>query len=527
MIRRVVYVALLLGGVAFASEISTQDLLDGLKNPERWLTYSGDYSGRRHSPLEQLTRENVAGLKPAWIFQTGLTANLEATPLVIDGFIYFTGPYNHGWALDARTGREVWHRVENLPSTLSLCCGWVNRGFAVFQERLYVARLDATLLAMDMKTGEPIGGIVLDDHELGYSATSAPLVVKDKVVVGIAGSINGTRGFIDAYDVNTGRLAWRFWTVPEPGEPGGDTWSGDSWKQGGASPWLTGTYDPELNLIYWGTGNPAPMFYGDEREGDNLYSNSIVALDADTGELEWYYQFTPHDTRDWDSAQIPVLADLPFDGSERKLLLTANRNGFFYVLDRTNGELLLAKPFVNTTWAKEIGDDGRPVELPDARPTEQGTLICPDVEGATNWMSPSFSPDTGLFYVTAREGCATYFSWKESFAPGQPYFGGGTTRSRTAVSGMLRAIDPATARVEWEFPYAAPSTAGTLSTAGGLVFGGGDGNLIAFDALTGEDLWHFQTGGPITAAPITYLLDGKQYVAVASRGALIAFSLPD
>jgi alcohol dehydrogenase (cytochrome c) len=513
----------------FGQNISTQDLLNGLKDPGRWLTYSGDYSGERHSPLDQITPANVQKLAAQWIFQTEVAGKFEATPIVIDGVMFVTGSENRAWAIDARTGREIWRHRENLPATLALCCGKVNRGFAVFGGKLYMAALDANLVALDLKTGNVVGGVNIDDYKKGYSATAAPLIAGNKVIVGIAGADYGTRGFIDAFDVNTGGRAWRFWTVPKPGEPGGDTWTGPSWERGGGSSWLTGTYDPDLKLIYWGTGNPGPNLNGAGRKGDNLYTNSLVAIEADTGKLRWHYQFTPHDTHDWDAAHIPVLADLTFNGVVRKVVMVANRNGFFYTLDRTTGELLVAKPYVKTTWATKIGADGRPIVLPDSEPTEGGTFICPDMDGGTNWMSPSYNPQTHWMYVMSREVCATYYSWAdETYKEGESYWGGNTTRKRDEGYGALRAIDPLTGDVKWEFKFPNPSMAGTLSTASGLVFAGDvDGNFMAFDAATGKNLWHFQTGAPIYAAPVTFTVQQKQYVVIPSGSNLLAFALPD
>lgn len=514
-------------GVLLAQEVTNQQLADGLKQTDRWVTYSGDYSGKRHSPLDQITPANVQRLAAQWVFQTGVAGKFEAVPIVIDGLMFITGPDNVAWALDARAGRQVWRYRRALPERMSICCGRVNRGFAMYKNRLYMATLDAHLVALDPKTGGVIWDVEIDDYRRGYSATAAPLVVKDKIITGIAGAEYGVRGFIDAYDAETGKRAWRFWTVPEPGQPGGDTWSGDSWKWGGGSTWITGTYDPEQNLVYWGTGNPGPDLYGDSRKGDNLYTDSVVALDADTGALRWHYQFTPHDTHDWDAVQVPVLADVAVDGQPRKALMLANRNGFFYTLDRTNGKLIAAKPYVRTTWAEKIGADGRPEVVPGSDPTEAGNPACPDVTGATNWTSPTFNPTTGLFYVTAREVCATYYGWPQEPIQGQYFFGGAAQRTGGRGYSALRAIDPVTATVKWQFPYFSPSLSGTLSTASGLVFGGdADGNIMAFDAKTGKNLWHFQTGAAVYAAPVTYMLDGRQYLVVPSGTTLLAFALP-
>jgi alcohol dehydrogenase (cytochrome c) len=496
-------------------------------DPTRWLHYSGDYSGQRHSPLTHLTPANVNRLAVQWAFQTGVLGKFEATPLVIDGILYLTGPENTAWALDARSGRQIWRYQRRLPEGIDVCCGRVNRGFAVLGNRLYMATLDAHLLALDIKTGAVLWDSVIDDYKLGYSATAAPLIVKDKVIVGIAGAEYGIRGFIDAFDAVSGKKVWRFWTVPGPGEKGNDTWEGDSWQRGGGSTWVTGTYDPTLDLIYWGTGNPGPDLYGKDREGDNLYTDAVVALDADTGQLKWHYQFTPHDLHDWDATQVPVLADFSVDGVMRKTLMMANRNGFFYTVDRSNGRIIRSRAFVRTTWAEKIGDDGRPVVAPNSAPTEEGTDACPDITGGTNWMSPAFNPKTGLFYVTAREVCATYFGWEQEFVPGEYYFGGAQQRLKDRGYGALRAIDPRVAGVRWEFKYYTPSMAGVLTTASGLVFGGDmDGNVMAFDAAKGANLWHFQTGSSIWAAPITYMLDGRQWLLLPSGTTLFAFALP-
>lgn len=511
-----------------AQSISSQQLQAG-PDAGSWLTYSGDYSAQRHSPLTQITPQNAAQLGAQWAFQTGVLGKFEATPIAINGVLYVTGPENTAWAIDARTGRQLWSYRRSLPDGMNICCGRVNRGFAVLGTKLYMSTLDAHLIALDMKTGSVLWDSVIDDYKRGYSATAAPLVVKDKIVVGIAGAENGIRGFIDAFDAETGKKAWRFWVVPGPGEPGNETWEGNSWEWGGGSTWVTGSYDPSLNLIYWGTGNPGSDLYGGNREGDNLYTDSIVALDPDTGKLKWHYQFTPHDVHDWDAVQVPILADIRVGGAPRKVLMLANRNGFYYTLDRTNGAIIAAKPFVRTTWAEEIGPDGRPRVLPGTTPNETGVNVCPDITGGTNFMSPSFNPQTGLFYVTAREVCSTYFGWEQEFVPGQVYFAGAQQRGTNARGyGAMRAIDPATGAVKWEYKYFSPSMAGTLSTASGLVFGGDmDGNVMAFEAATGKHLWHFQTGSPIYAAPVTYMLDGRQYVVLAAGTTLFSFALPE
>jgi alcohol dehydrogenase (cytochrome c) len=514
-----------------AQGITNKDLLDGLANPSRWLTYSGDYSGRRHSPLTQITAANAGQLTAQWTFQTGVTGKFEATPIVIDGVLYVGGPMNNAWAIDGRTGRQIWRYQRPLPEGVKACCGFVNRGLAVAGNHVFMATLDAYLVALDLKTGTVAWETQIADYLEGYASTGAPLVVKDKVITGIAGGEYAIRGFLDAYDVNTGKRSWRFWTVPAPGEPGSETWPSDlpTWERGGAPTWLSGSYDPELNIVYWGTGNPNPDFYGDNRQGDNLYSGSLIALDADTGTLKWHFQFTPHDVHDWDANQIPVLADLTVNGRPLKAVIVANRNGFLYVLDRVTGKFVEAKPFVHQTWAREIGPDGRPVELPDQRPTPKGTLTCPDLFGGTNFMSPSFDPSSGWLYVSAREVCQVYFSEAPpaGYKAGDRTMGGRVERAPNMTPyGALRAIDPLTGERKWEIKHPTPSWAGVLTTAGGVVFSGTlEGHVLAADAKTGKELWRYQTGAPIYAAPTTYLLDGKQYVVMPAGMTLTAFAV--
>jgi alcohol dehydrogenase (cytochrome c) len=512
-----------------APAVTYQDLLDGLKNPSRWLMYSGEYNGQRHSPLKQITPQNVSRLAAQWTYQTGTTARgrgFEATPLVIDGVLYVTGPNNFAWALDARTGRAFWQYRRDLPADLTYgASAPVNRGFGVLGDRLFMVTLDAHLLALDIKTGSVVWDVVLGDYKIGYAATLAPLVIKDKVIVGISGSDYPTRGFLDAYDPQTGTRIWRTYTVPGPGEPGSDTWpaSIEVLARGGGGTWVTGSYDPELNTLYWGTGNPNPDYYGEDRKGDNLYTASLLAVDGDTGKLKWHYQFTPHDTHDWDSNHVPVLADLTIGGQRHKAVMVANRNGFFYALDRTNGKVLYGKPFTDTTWARELGPDGHPIVLNDG---SKGCL--PDQWGGTNFMPPSFDPALRLFFVTARETCATYLPEKQTIVPGRSSTSGVVRRDADKAYGVLRAIDVTTGDRKWEFRYTSPSFAGVLSTAAGVVFSGdNEGNFMAFDARTGKNLWHYPTGSSIWGGgPMTYLLDGRQYVLIPSGGTLIAFALP-
>jgi alcohol dehydrogenase (cytochrome c) len=530
MTKKLLAVFLLLaGGPLAVAQVTYDQLLKAANDPGNWLTYSGQYSAQRYSRLDSLTTANVKGLSPRWIFQSAAPGKFEVSPLVVNGIMYVAAQENLAYALDARTGRAIWKYQRQLPARMSICCGHVNRGLAMLGSRLFMATLDGHVIALDSKTGNLLWDTEAGDPRLGYTFTVAPLVVKNKVIVGVSGGEYGVRGFIEAYDAETGKRAWRFNTVPAAGEPGAETWAGDSAQRGGAPAWVTGSFDPELNLIYWPTGNPSPSNDGSERSGDNLYSNCVVALDADTGKLKWYFQFTPHDLHDWDATQVPVLIDTDINGSPRKLLLHANRNGFFYVLDRTNGKLILAKPFVKQNWAKEIGADGRPVILKGSDPTPEGTRVCPGAVGATNFMSPSYSPQTGWLYVQAREQCDIFTVSKQNFHPGRVFLGSNYVMEAEEKDwGALRALDPHTGEMKWEFRHHSAPWGGTLATAGGLVFAGDiEGNLIAVDARTGEDLWHFQTGAAIYAPPVTFMLDGKQYVAIAAGANLIAFGLPE
>ena len=516
-------------------QVTPQDLLDGLKHEGRWLMYSGDYTGRRHSPLTQITPANVRRLSAQWTFQAEgmvLGRGFESTPLVLDGVMYLTGNNNYAWAVDLRTGRQIWRYRRALPQGLTYGgANPTNRGFAALGDRLFMGTLDAHLLALDRNTGRVLWDVVLDDFTLGHAATAAPLVVKDKVIVGNAGGDLPTRGFIDAYDAATGERAWRFYTIPAEGEPGAETWSdADVLPRGGGAAWQIGSYDPELNLIYWGTGNPNPDYYGGDRQGDNLYTASLVALDADTGALKWHYQFTPHDTHDWDSNHVPVLAEVAIGGRSRRVVMVANRNSFFYVLDRETGELLLGKPFTGTRWAREIGRDGRPIVLSDGAvtPDTPDPVCVPDLRGGTNFNPPSYDPSLRLFFVMARETCAIYIPQKMEPVPGRTFMSGGMKKLPEPDYGALRALDPSTGDVRWEHRLPTPSLAGVLSTASGLVFAGdNEGNFNAFDSRTGEKLWTYRMGSLIWgAAATTFMLDGRQQVLMPSGTTVVAFALP-
>jgi alcohol dehydrogenase (cytochrome c) len=507
-----------------------------------WTTFSGDYTGRRHSPLTQITPANVSQLAPQWLFQTDIPGfpgrGLENSPLVIDGVAYVTGNNNQAFALDARTGRPIWKYTRTLPPNFpaSVCCGPVNRGFATAGDRLYMGTLDAHLVALDRKTGGVVWDAAVGELKKANAITAAPLVVRNKVIIGVAGGDFSSRGYIDAYDAQTGERVWRFNTIPEPGQPGSESWPNpDVAARGGAAAWVTGSYDPELNLLYYGTGNPNPDYYGDDRSGDNLYSCSLLAIDADTGKLRWHFQFTPHDVHDWDSAHVPVQAELNIGGRLQKVVMVANRNGFFYTLNRENGKLLVAKPFIDgSNWAKEIGPDGRPIVLDDVGTPDK---CLPDNHGGTNFQPPTFDPVRKLFFVTAHETCAVWQGRK----PAEPINIGVRVPSggRTLVPGKdqwgaLRAIDPATGARKWEHRYRSyPSTVsldltgGLMSTASGLVFtGDNDGYFYAFDATTGKELWKYQTGAPVWgSAAVTYMLDGRQHVLTTSGLTFIDFAL--
>jgi alcohol dehydrogenase (cytochrome c) len=530
---------LVLGAAGLAAQqaappalVTAQEILDGLPaDGSRWLTFGGNYTNQRHSPLTQISPQNVTRLAPQWTFQTGTLGNFETTSLLRDNVLYVTGPQNVAWAIDARTGREIWRYRRELPPGLTACCGLVNRGFAMLDDKLYMVTLDAHLLALDRRTGAIVWDATLLDYLKGYASTIAPIVVKDKVIASVAGGEFGIRGFIDAYDAKTGKRAWRFYTIPGPGEPGNKTWANDSWKIGGAGVWVTGAYDPELNLLYFGTGNPGPDYHSESREGDNLYSTSLLALNADTGQLRWHYQFTPHDVHDWDSTEVPILADIPVAGQPRKVVMFANRNGFYYTLDRITGKVIVAKPFVQTTWAKEVDRVGRPILLPGHMPSETGTVTCPDITGGTNFWQPSYDPSTRTFFVNAREACMTFYSWKPEYKEGDRFTGGAGQRvssSESPVYGALRAIDPATGDRKWEFRYLSPSTAGLLTTASGLIFSGdNDGNLLALDSRGGKLLWRYQMGANMHGtSPITYMLDGRQQLLVPAGTTLTAWALP-
>ncbi|HXA00258.1 MAG TPA: PQQ-dependent dehydrogenase, methanol/ethanol family [Candidatus Dormibacteraeota bacterium] len=506
------------------AQVTPERLLNASKEPQNWLMYSGDYAGHRYSTLDQIGVGNAGFLAPKWAYQTMAGGKFETTPLVVDGVLYATGQDDRAFALDAKTGRPIWQYQRALPGDIRPCCGRVNRGLAILGDKVFMGTLDSHVIALDTKTGSVVWDVSAVDYTKGYSFTLAPLVIKNLVLVGVSGGEYGIRGFIDAYDAATGERKWRFYTIPGKGEPGNETWEGESWKIGGSPAWITGTFDPETNTTFWTTGNPSPSNRGIGRAGDNLYSNSLLALDPDTGKLKWYFQFTQHDEHDYDATQVPVMVD---DG-EKKLIAQANRNGFFYVIDRTNGKLVQAANYAKVSWSKEKDANGRPIPAKEGSPTPEGNRVCPGAAGATNWMSPTYDLQTKLFYVTAREQCDVFSTAPQPYDAGHAYYGSAYFPNEDAEPfyGALRALDLKTGKPVWEWKHVSPTWSGVLSTAGGVVFtGDAEGNFIALDAKSGKPLWHFQCGASVYASPMTYSVDGKQYVVVAAGSALFAFGL--
>lgn len=510
--------------------VTWERLKNSRAEPQNWLTYSGSMSSQRYSELTTINSQNINLLELKWSYQIPEIDRAETVPLVVDGIMFITEAPSNLTAVDAKTGRVYWRYEHELPEDLRICCGRNNRGVAILDETLYMSTLDAHLVAIDARTGNLLWDKEVADHQAGYSKTAAPLIVKDLVVTGIAGGEFGIRGFVDAYNAKNGDLVWRTFAIPGDGEPGNETWSGDSWKTGGASTWLTGSYDPVLNLIYWGTGNPGPDWNGDVRLGDNLYSDSALALDAESGAISWHFQFTPHDVHDYDSIQIPILADIEISGTQQPVMMWANRNGFFYTINRKTGEFILGKPFATQTWAKSLDSDGRPIRVPGMAPTYEGIMVSPPIVGATNWYSPAFSERTGLFYVTAFDGEQEFFKRDEEYEEGERFTGGGGryTQPMDAFHSAIRAIDPSTAEIAWEFPIMPRSSAGISTTAGGLLLtGSADGYFFALDALTGKELWHISLGGRVHAAPMTFAVDGEQYITIAAGNVVYTFGLRD
>jgi alcohol dehydrogenase (cytochrome c) len=539
-------IGIVAGGYALDAQVTSDRIARAASEPQNWLTYGGGYASQRHSLLTQVTPANVRQLELKWVVQNQVFGAWQSNPLVVDGVMYLTQRPNDVMAVDAKTGSLYWLYRHTPSPAAQVCCGANNRGLAILGDTLFMGTLDARLIAIDRVTGKALWNIAVANVKEAYSITMAPLIVKDKVLVGVGGGEYGIRGFVAAYDPKTGKEVWKFHTIPGPGEPGHDTWDADDWKTGGAPAWITGSYDPALNLTYWGIGNPGPDWNPKQRPGDNLYSDSVVALDADTGMLKWHFQFTPNDPYDYDSVQVPVLVDMPWKGVPSKLMLWANRNGYFYVLDRATGKFLHGTPFVKVNWASGLDPNGRPIPTPQP----QGKPTYPGNQGGTNWYPPAFSPRTGLFYFSAWENYGTIYRPEEAeYKPGQLFVGGGFSVVAPAPgaptigigrrgpinnwtdevgNGAVMAIDPATGQVKWKFHQHDVSDAGMLTTASDLLFTGGrEGHFTALDARTGTLLWKASLGGQIVMAPITYQVEGRQYLAVIAGSGLFTFALRD
>lgn len=542
--------ALLVASAAAAptsqAQVTSQRMEHAAAEPQNWIVYGGGYDNQRYSNLKQVTPGNVKDLEQKWVLQNQVPGAWESNPLVVDGIMYVTQRPNDVMAVDAKTGKLFWIYRWTPDAASRVCCGANNRGVAILGDTLFFGTLDAHLIALDARTGKPLWNTTVADVKLAYSITMAPMIVKDKVIVGVGGGEFGIRGFVAAFDPRTGKESWRFNTIPGPGEPGFETWEGDDWKTGGAPVWTAGSYDPSLNLIYFGTGNPGPDWNPAQRPGDNLYSDSVVALDPDTGKLKWHFQFTPNDGYDYDSTQIPVLADMDWNGKPTKVMLWANRNGFFYVLDRATGQFLSGTPFVKVTWASGLDKNGRPIQTP-AGP---GEPTWPGNQGGTNWYPPAYSPRTGLFYFSAWENYATIYRREEvEYQPGRNFAGGGGAVlapvpgaptigigrrgpidywTNEVGSGATIAMDPHTGKRAWSFPQYDVTDAGMMTTASDLLFTGGrEGYFYAFDARNGKLLWKTNLGGSIVNAPVTFEIDGKQYVSIISGNILATFALRD
>ncbi|GAA5170726.1 PQQ-dependent methanol/ethanol family dehydrogenase [Pseudonocardia eucalypti] len=500
--------------------VSYERLLRSRSESHNWLTYYGAYDGQRYSLLDQINTGNVSRLVPAWVFRFGSaglhagasTYAFEAAPIVVDGVMYVSGWDGWIWALDARTGRQLWEYRHPIPLDVALCCGNVNRGVAVAEGKVFAVTLNAHVIALDAATGHKVWEITNGDSRAEESATVAPLVVKDMVIVGSSGGEFGVRGHLDALDLETGERIWRTYLVPKPGEPGSETWPEDSpaWARGGGNTWVTGTFDPETNLLYWGTGNPSPDFDGDVRPGDNLYTDCVVALDVDTGEIRWHYQCTPHDLWDYDSNMECIL----FEQDGRKLLAHFDKNGYFFVLDRTDGALVRVTPFADRiTWG-EISPAGQVTPL--VYPEKEGEEVhfWPGPAGAKEWCHAAYNPRTNMFYVPVQDVGSKVAKGRKDF-DGIPYWGASVTVDADDMAGAVKAFDAATSEERWRWSWHLPISASVLTTAGDLVFcGTPSGEFLAFDARDGEVLWQFQAGGGHHSSPTTYSVDGRQYIAV-------------
>lgn len=505
-----------------AGPVNNDQLLAGLSNTSDWLLYGGNYKNHRHSPIEDLTPQSVKSLQVAWAFPTGTLGQFEVSPTIHDGIMYVSSSYNRLFALNPENGEVLWRYDHQYPEDLRLCCGPVNRGVAISGDLVLMATLDAKLIAFNRLSGQIVWNVELANYAEGYSATSMPMIVKNLAIIGIAGGEFGVRGYFDAYDVSTGKLVWRHYTLPEEGEPGADTWAGDSYKSGGAPAWTSGAYDPETNVLYWTTGNPSPDWNGDLRAGDNLFSNSIIALNPETGERLWYFQFTPHDVWDYDGNTQIFLTDVTRDGETTKAIVQANRNGYFYILNRTDGSFISATPYLEqVNWAT-IDENGRPVVDPRAMPQDDPDFrVCPGNMGGMNgaW-SGALNPDLGLAFIPAVEACQKFQKGIVAFVKGQPFMGGMpllTDVEGGTSYGDLSAIDINTGEVKWRYKDAHPMMGGVASTAGGVIFTGNqEGYALALDASTGEELWKFKMGGGMRSQPVVYKVNGRSYVAIGS-----------
>ena len=542
---RILLVTFLVFFNSYASaQLEYERILNAEDEPQNWLTYNGSYSSQRYSTLNQINQDNVDDLELKWMLQNQVFGAWQSNPIVIDGIMYLTQRPNDIMALDPVTGRVFWVYKHHTSPDAKVCCGANNRGVAVLDDRIFMGTLDARLVAVDRINGKKLWEVEVGDVDLAYSITMAPLAIKDKIIVGVGGGEFGIRGYIVAYDAATGEEAWKFYTIPGPGEPGHDSWEGDDWEHGGASVWITGSYDAELDLTYWGVGNPGPDWNPGQRPGDNLYSDSVVALDPDTGELKWHFQFTPNDGYDYDAVQVPVLVDRDWEGKPAKLMLWANRNGYFYVLDRVTGKFLLGKPFVKVNWASGLDDNGRPIQTPQP----EGEATYPGNQGGTNWYPPSYSPRTDLFYFVAWDNYATiYQAIEQEYEPGATFYGGGfdvkapvhgaptisigrTTPINNWTNeigyGSIKAMDPDTGEAVWKYDQFDVSDGGMLTTASDLLFTGGrEGHFHALDAHTGDLIWKVSLGGQIVMAPVTYMVNGVQYITVISGNAMATFAL--
>jgi alcohol dehydrogenase (cytochrome c) len=495
-----------------------------------WLSYNGDYTGQRFSSLDQINQTNVSQLRAAWVFHAPDSRDMEVTPVVVNGLMLVTVA-NDVFALDAQTGRIVWHYSRPVSEGLiDDAAQHHSRGVGVWKSHIYAETDNAHLFCLDSRSGNLLWDVAYAEGNKNYGATSAPLIVKDKVIVGTSGGDDGVRGFVAAYEATSGKLAWRFWTIPGPGKPGSESWPGELYKHGGGTTWMPGTYDPQLNSLYWDTSNPAPDFDGAVRPGDDLYTDCVLALDPDTGKLKWHFQFTPHDLFDYDATETPVLIDTIYRGTPRKLLVQANRNGFLYVLDRTDGKFLSAVRFVDKlNWASGIDPQGRPIRT-NVQPTENGTRTCPGFAGATNWFSPSYHPASKLFFFVANEDCTVYLLKPENFKEGRTYYATGARHSSTDHGQkILLAFDLEADKPAWRYVQAGEgySSAGTMTTAGDLLFFGDNAQSFeAVDPRSGKPLWHFNTGQSIHASPMSYAVLGKQYVTIAAGSDLFSFALP-